>query len=540
MRRPKTSDSNTQPASETRSTNSNESSEKSPKPADISRSKGFGWVRVVLFLLVAAAYTPLRGYLGNIDKFPHPERLMLIILAYLALGLTWYALFQYVGIKGEASLVSSLAFVMLASSGGTLAASMSTLVAILIWLGVAIAAALLVNRMPAGSGGFLSVGAFAFLLVGLILSWPGTERGTQSLAQTVSSSMPTTLRSHPDVFVVVLDGFPGERAIQDIYGSSIEFSTQIGILRGEAWSSYPMTIASVASLLDMGYPLGDGDVVDDDSSGPLADVMSGQNRFTRILADNGYRTTYIESGYSRSYCADTVDVCVDSTFLDEGTHWILAQSVLGVELRERAGSAFTQGALHTMDWLRDRVDLIAANGQPDLVFASVLAPHPPLFLDAECSVVFEYWRVGNSVYAGDEIVEERQDALIEQSKCVAGFEDEFFMTVPDDLVVIFVSDHGGDSLGQMSKAARIWDQPDIVERLNVHFAARIPLKCTFGEDVLLTEVLRELLWCLADAEPTSRHLDAMMFTASRIEGTTDYELDELTPEEMESVGVSGG
>jgi len=465
---------------------------------------------------------------------------MLIILAYLALGLAWFVLFERLGVSREASLVSSLAFVLLASSGGTLAVRMSTLVAILVWLGIAISAALLVNRMPGDSGGFLSVGTFAFLLVGLILSWPGTERGPQSLAQTVSGSMPATLSSHPDVFVVVLDGFPGERAIRDIYDSSIGFSAQSGILRGEAWSSYPMTIASVASLLDMGYPLEDGDVIDDESSGPLADAMSGQNRFTRILADNGYRTTYIESGYSRSYCADTVDVCVASTFLDEGTHWILAQSVLGMELRERTGSAFTQGTLHTMEWLRDHVDSIAANGQPDFVFASVLAPHPPLFLDAECNIVFEYWRVGNSVYAGDEIVEERQDALIEQSKCVADFEDEFFMTVPDDSVVIFLSDHGGDSLGQMSKAARIWDQPDIVERLNVHFAARVPLECTFGEDVLLTEVLRELLWCLADAEPSSRHLDAKMFTASRIEGTTDYELDELTPEEMESVGVGGG
>ena len=501
---------------------------------------GFGWVRVVLFLIVAAAYTPLRGYLWNIDKFPHPERLVMVIFAYLALGLAWFVLFQRMGIKREASLVSSLAFVLLASSGGMLAIRISTLIAILIWLGVAIAAALLVNRMPGELGQVLATAAFAFLLVGLIMAWPGSDRGPQSLAQTVSSSMPTTLSSHPDVFVVVLDGFPGERAVQDIYDSSIEFSAQVGIRRGEAWSSYPMTIASVASLLDMGYPLEDGDVIDDDSSGPLADAMSGQNRFTQILADNGYQTTYIESGYSRSYCADVVDLCIESSFLDEGTHWILAQSMLGAELRKRTGSAFTEGALHTMDWMRDHIDSIAANGQPDFVFASVLAPHPPLFLDAECNVVVEYWRVGNSVYAGDEIVEERQDALIEQSKCVADFEDEFFMSAPADSVLMFVSDHGGDSLGQMSKSDRIWDQADIVERLNVHFAVRTPMACTFGMDVLLTEVLRDLLWCLADAEPSSRHLDARMFTASRIEGTTEYELDELTPREMESVGARGG
>ena len=540
MRPLRTSDSNTQPASETKSTSSNESSERSPKPADDSRSNGFGWVRVVLFLLVAAAYTPLRGYLGNIDKFPHPERLAMIVLGYLALALGWFFLLERVGFKREACLVSSLALVMLASSGGTIAASTSTLIGLLIWVGVVVAGALLVNRVPGGFGAFIALGAFAFLVVGLVLSWSATERPTQSMGQTVSSSMPSTLSVHPDVFIVLLDGFPGDRAVQEVYDSSLEFTDAAGIVRREAWSSYPMTIASVASLLDMGYPLGDGEVVDETSSEPLAQVMAGDNRFTRILDTNGYQVTYVESGYSRSYCAEIVDDCIESAFLDEGTHWILAQSILGMKLRERTGSAFTQGALHTMEWLGDHVEAYADNNQPDFVFANVLAPHPPLFLDAECNVVFEYWRVGNSVYAGDEIVEERQDALVDQSECVADFEDQFFMTVSNDSVVIFVSDHGGDSLGQMSKADRIWDQADIVERLNVHFTVRTPMGCTFGMDVLLTEVLRDLLWCLADAEPSSGHLDARMFTASRIEGTTDYELDELTSNEMESVGARGG
>lgn len=522
-----------------RSTSSSESSERSPKRADDRRTPpGFGSTRVVVLLLVAAAYTPFRGYLGNIEKFPHPERLALIVLAYLALALGWFVLFERVGLKREAALVSSLAFVLLVSSGGTLAASTSTLIGLLVCVGVAIAGALLVNRVPEGLGAFIALGAFAFLVVGLILTWSASERSAQSLGQTVSSSMPTTLSVHPDVFLVLLDGFPGDRAIQEIYDSSLEFTESEGILRPEAWSSYPMTIASVASLLDMGYPLGDGDVVDEGSSAPLAQVMSGDNRFTRILDRNGYQVTYVESGYSRSYCAEIVDHCIESAFLDEGTHWILAQSILGMELRERTGSAFTQGALHTMDWLRDHVDAFADNDKPDFVFANVLAPHPPLFLDGECDVVFEYWRVGNSVYAGDEIVEERQDALIDQSECVADFEDGFFRDAPKDSVVIFLSDHGGDSLGQMSKADRVWDHADVVERLSVHFAVRTPIECSFDAEVLLPEILRDLLWCLAGDEPSSKHLDARMFTASRIEGTSDYEFVELTLGELESIGVS--
>jgi len=51
--------------------------------------------------------------------------------------------------------------------------------------------------------------------------------------------------------------------------------------------------------------------------------------------------------------------------------------------------------------------------------------------------------------------------------------------------------------------------------------------------------LRDLLWCFAGTEPQSQHLIARMFTASRIEGTSDYELEELTSSEMEAIGVSG-
>jgi hypothetical protein len=492
-----------------------------------------------VFLLVAAAYTPLRGYLGNIEKFPHPERLAMIVLAYLALALGWFVLFERVGFKREASLVSSLALVLLASSGGNLATSASTLVGLLICVGTAIAGALLVNRVPGGLGAFIAIGAIAFLVVGLILSWSATEDTSHSIGQTVSSSVPTTLSVHPDVFLVLLDGFPGDRAVREVYESSLEFTESEEILRREAWSSYPMTIASVASLLDMGYPLGDGDVVDEGSSGRLAQVMSGDNRFTRILDNNGYQVTYVESGYSRSYCDEIVDHCVESAFLDEGTHWILAQSILRRKLRERTGSAFTQGALHTMDWLGAHVEAFADNDRPDFVFANVLAPHPPLFLDSECDVVYEYWRVGNSVYAGDGIVDARQDALLDQSECVSDFEDGFFREAPKDSVVIFLSDHGGDSLGQMSKADRVWDHADMVERLNVHFAVRTPIECSFETEVLLPEILRDLLWCLAGDEPRSQHLDAQMFTASRIEGTSDYELEELTFSEMDSIGVSG-
>ena len=496
---------------------------------------------VLAVLLIGAAYTPARVVALNVDKFPHPERILLIVAAYFAVGLAWYALLRRGAMKQEASLLSCLALLLLISSGQRIATVTSTLVAVSVALGLAIAIALISNRVGDQALRVMTIGSVVFLVAGPALALVEASFGSspQSIVMEPTSSIPTAIESGPDVFVVVLDGFPGPTALTEVYQSDLAWPEEQDVRRLDAWASYPMTIASVSSLFEMGYPLEDGDIVDKTTAAELSQIMSGDNRFNALLKESGYVITHVESGYSNSYCHDTVDVCVSSAFLDEGTFWILNQSVIGQELRQRAGSAFTQGSLHTMTWLNENLPSLASNQTTDFVFASVLAPHPPLMLNESCDLTYEFWRVGNSVYAGDAIVSERQEAFIDQAQCISTFESRLLQEIPSGALTIFVSDHGGDSLGQMSKYGRVWSDLDTIERLNTHLAIKSSLDCELTAPVLLPEILRDLLWCFSGSSDSEPESPERIHTASRIEDTSFYALDELSAEEMRRVGVGG-
>jgi hypothetical protein len=495
---------------------------------------------VVGFLSVAAAYAPVRVFAVNVEKFPHLERILLVWAGLLVLGVFWYACFRLLRFDSNASLAAAFAFVVLLSIGGGLAARVTTVAALGVVIGGSIVVSLLSNRM--GPKFAHSLVALASIFFGLSIALTALldvvgEQGV-SRVEPPTSSLPEALAARPDVYLILLDGFPGEIALREVYHSDLELPGIPGVDRIEAWATYPMTIASIASLVQMGYPLSDGDVVDNESVGDLSRIMAGENRFAELLADEGYHATLVESGYSNSYCAASVDVCVESAFLDEGIFGILDQTILRRELRKRKGSAFTENGLHAMAWLRENLPRLGENDRPDYVYANVALPHPPMMLDENCDVTYEYWRTGNSVYAGDTILRERQKAYLEQTQCVVNFEEELFGMVPDDAVTIFFSDHGGDSLGQMSRYDHVWSQEDVVERMNTHLAIRMSEPCDFDPPVLLSEMLHDLLWCLSGEEPRGDPEDARIHTASRILDTSFYRLNQVAEDALASLDVA--
>lgn len=128
----------------------------------------------------------------------------------------------------------------------------------------------------------------------------------------------------------------------------------------------------------MGYP------VDQISSTPsstqdMYNIISGDNLLREQLAENGYETHMIESGWSGSSCRSWYDECIVSPFLVESMFIVLEKSVLGPAVLENYGYAFTAGALNAMDWLRSRGPELSENGSSDFVFAHVMAP-PRAFL----------------------------------------------------------------------------------------------------------------------------------------------------------------
>ena len=490
-----------------------------------------------MFLLVAAAFIPARIYVANTDKFPHPERILVVAAVLFLIGLFWSTLLTWCGLDRMASLASAIALVGLLGTTGGLSEETSTTIAVAVTVAGATTVALLASRFGTSFARFLVRAATVFFLLSLTVSWvlDSARPEVNSSVEASHSTLPETLTSRPDIYLVLLDGFPGARAMSEIYEADLTNSGSMQLT--EAWASYPMTIASVASVLEMGYPLGDGDVVGGRTADDLARIMSGENRLLDFLASQGYRTHQVESGYSSSFCSTSVDVCVESQFLDEGIFGILDQTVIRRELRERMGSAFTQSGLHAMRWLGANLPGLTHDTTPDFVFASVAIPHPPLLLDRDCSVDYEFWRVGNSVFAGEQIIEERRAAYMEQVQCVAAMELELSQLVPDTSILIFFSDHGGDSSGQMSRYEHDWTSTDVLERMNAHLAVQAPAACLDSNEVFLSEMMRDVLWCLSGDEPDLSREDSQIFTASRIRDSSSYRLRILSGAEMEALSI---
>jgi hypothetical protein len=319
----------------------------------------------------------------------------------------------------------------------------------------------------------------------------------------VAPSQALDLTRHPDVFVVVFDGYVGRHTLSEDFGLTdpavVDELEQRGFdVPDSVWSAYPSTRSSVPSLLDMSYPLGPGPAVSVMSNRHLSDIMGGSNVATSILEAEGYESVMIESGWSGSRCGGAIDRCIASPFLDEAMFSTVAGTVGGPSIVEAFGSSFTVGSRHTMSWLLDYGPEMAADGRPNFVYAHVMAPHPPFFLDSNCRTAFDVGRNGFLFARPNDDVSERREVYLEQAHCVNGFMMDLSDRLSEDTILIFVSDHGTDRRNQLSRDPESWTREDLAERYNAFLAVRDGPECSVGDEVILPNVLRRVLSCLSD------------------------------------------
>ncbi|MGH8945991.1 MAG: sulfatase-like hydrolase/transferase [Acidimicrobiia bacterium] len=309
------------------------------------------------------------------------------------------------------------------------------------------------------------------------------------------------MADRPDIFLVILDGYAGRvsaRRDQGIHDPQWWSSlAELGFQNpSSAWSSYPSTTGSVTSLLEMSYILHSGPGISSATQMALYETIAGDNALVRTLRSAGYRTTMVESGWSGSSCGPLVDHCVSSPLLDEATFWVLSQTILWPAVEEHFGYSFTAGARGVMAWMLENGKRIASDAKPDLVFAHVVAPHPPFFLSADCSLAYSPKRSGVTFARARDDLAEREVAYLEQTSCVDGFMTELARTLPPTSAIVFTADHGTDRRNQIVQPPEDWDQSELSERFNVLLSVRIP-GCDVGEVVLLPNLFRRVLSCLA-------------------------------------------
>jgi hypothetical protein len=453
-----------------------------------------------------AYYVPLRLWATNSAAVAHPGRLLALGTVFWLVGMGAVLSMVWAGASRRRAVHVAFSGLSLFMLGGAFTTALGSVpgFAVLVGLfGVTVIVIVRLESFPALDvvatwvAMFLVFGPPASALAANLAGASGQVEGS-------AEELRLHLKTHPDVFVVVVDGYAGQLAMRYVldFDNSrlVETLATRGYQMPVAWSSYTFTHFSVPSILDMSLPGEDGPV-SGETDGALGRMMSGENRLVNALRSEGYVFTMIEAGWGGSRCGEEVDECVSGPFYDDAVAAVMDSTVLAPLVRRLYGDPFTQGSLHTMSWLEENAAWLGRNGRPDLVFAHVLAPHHPYLLDENCGVVARISRVTSDSIASSKL------GYLTQLRCVNRFLDVFSAVVPAGAVVVLTADHGSEVRRQLSRPPEQWTLLDRVERMNVFLAVRVPGGCELKDPVLLPGVMARVLSCLSQvpvASPESR------------------------------------
>jgi len=471
------------------------------KPSILKR--GLRWSDVAL-LGVAAAFSPLEIMAINSLSIGHPERILALIALVWVGGLAVVLGLLRFGVRSTTAVFSTFLVTALFMRGGKLLWVFGQPTGWLVMaalLGVTTALIARTENHHILRLIFLSLAVVLASGPIIILIEKVGERGPDLAIE--ADHAPIGLSRNPDVFLVILDGYVGQQTLATDFGLQNPAIFDALESRGfdvpeSAWSSYPSTQSSLPGLLDMSYPLLAGEGLWPTTSHHLTEMIGGSNSLNTILRAAGYESVMIESGWSGSSCGPTVDRCVAAPLLDEAMFFVLARTVASPSVLESAGYAFTVGSQHTMNWLLENGPRLSTDDQPNFVFAHVMAPHPPFFLDPTCETIYSRDRSGVLFSRRADDVDNRRHAYLEQTMCLNDFMIDLSDNLDPSAVVIFVADHGTDQRNQLARDPSSWSHEDLIERFNIFLAVRGEADCSVGDRVVSPNIFRRLLSCMSE------------------------------------------
>ncbi|HJQ96028.1 MAG TPA: sulfatase-like hydrolase/transferase [Acidimicrobiia bacterium] len=348
----------------------------------------------------------------------------------------------------------------------------------------------------------------------------------------------------PDVVLVVLDSYAGRIALEQQFGfknDQIErfLEGRRFHLPGSSWSSYPVTHLALPSLLEMGYVLDEELSLTPQGETTLQAMLGGENAVVETFKEQNYRITMVEAGYGRSRCGSTIDVCVLAPLYDDAIHGLTQLSILRPILEHRVVHPSTRASLASMTWLSSSIGALTHNESPDFVFAHLLIPHFPHFLDSSCEIQAEPMNAPALVrqpLESEARFLERKAAYIEQVECVNSFVEDFVELAGPETIIVFVGDHGTESLGHAQTIPELWTDEQLTERLNVFAALRTPRECGRHHTMVLPNVFRTIIGCLASrpVELLEPRLFAISASGERLVEVSGQRVSDLLASEPNS------
>lgn len=454
---------------------------------------GFG-----LALLVAAAlYRPLVLWADNAWEVAAPTKLLFVGLAVAAIVAVPYLLLARLAMRPAAAAIGLAGLIFVAMNWHRLEPSPY------VWLGASSVLAWAVGRFASREADriALTVG------VAVLLVAPGAQLGLAHAQQSQPYPIGELAERHPaeatglveDVLVVVVDSYPAIWLAEDWFShDTAQLRSALSgngyVVEPAGWSPYTFTGLAVPSLLEL------KPIVEPGPKGQWGHRMSnysiiqGDSLVAANLTSAGYNYTHIESGWHAGACG-AVDVCLESSWVDEETWELLRPGIAASPMDDRLGSHAVRNSLRVVTHL-ESIATSFDDGELDFVFAHMLLPHPPLVVDADCNVIERDARFDQSMSIEERLSAQLacSDSLIERISDVTG----------SRTAVIITGDHGTATLGQNSKPSEEWTDADVAERLGVFLAYHLPEGCSPPESPVNIDVMRAIVSCAVTSELPER------------------------------------
>lgn len=470
--------------------------------------------RVVIQLALFAAHGPLIWLAQNSHNMPSIRSAATVTTAVLLAGFMLFWILVKLRVSVERSLaITSTVFVAFWHWPSLLLpiASLPAEVGAIAVTGLL----LLMTHVLSPSGTFqrvmLAVGITLVTIPVLTFTYRFSSRGEISIPPSSGVVAIDSTSPFRDIHLVVFDGYARSDILKRTYAYDNTAFEEYLISKGftvatEAKANYSITHFSLASMLEMAYLGEDGSNVSLKDLDELHRRMTGDNLLVRSLKEHGYRYVHAPHGWWGTECSEFVDSCLDSGELNQTSFEILNGSPLRHLLYSRTGDPGTGVALRRLEEFKAWPRTVAGAGNPILSLVHLSIPHPPLFLDRKCDLRVRPLLGGRLLNFApslpDEVVEDRKRAYVEQVECSNHLAQQLVSAVSPDDVIIFLSDHGPDSHGQLMLSPAQLTAAAHQERMGVLLAARLPRSCSgaLEADVTLVNLMPVVLNCLFETE----------------------------------------
>lgn len=344
---------------------------------------------------------------------------------------------------------------------------------------------------------------FAIVVLGSSVSGAVSRRVAEPQVESFASIGGGDVDAYPDALFILLDGYGRGDVLEDFYGyDNSQFLGDLVDLGFEvnegASSNYNRTYASVASMMDLGYPIQTAIGVSD-SREVVRGLLGQGGSLVAAFRDAGYELTYSENAWSGSRCGSSVDHCWRTEVTQANAYYLSLLSPIAPLVSQRFAHPMHSTSWAQMNRLASVVLDRTEREAPQLIWAHFILPHPPVNLDGSCVEQSDSWRHGSALTVGDANDDRRREAYIEQTKCTNETLTRQLKAILDKhpgIAVFLFSDHGPDGQQQLITWPKDMTVEQIRERYGILLATRMGGQCgSIGSVATLVNGTRLFVGC---------------------------------------------